>query len=61
MRAAQAFAAMSGRDFITPEDIKWMAGPVLRHRVTLTPEKEMEGVSPDKVIQTIVNSVEVPR
>lgn len=61
MRAAQATAAMNGRDFITPEDIKSMAGPVLRHRVTLTPEKEMEGVSPDKIIKTVVDSVEVPR
>lgn len=61
MRAAQAAAAMNGRDFITPEDVKWMIGPVLRHRISLTPEKEMEGVSPDKVINTIVESVEVPR
>jgi MoxR-like ATPase len=61
MRASQALAAMNGRDFITPEDIKWMSGPVLRHRVSLTPEKEMEGVSPDKIIKTIVDSVEVPR
>lgn len=61
MRAAQAAAAMNGRDFITPEDVKWMIGPVLRHRISLTPEKEMEGVSPDKVIKSIVESVEVPR
>jgi len=61
MRAAQAAAAMNERDFITPEDVKWMIGPVLRHRISLTPEKEMEGISPDKVIKTIVESVEVPR
>jgi MoxR-like ATPase len=61
MRAAQAAAAMKGRDFITPEDVKEIIGSVLRHRVILTPEKEMEGVSPDKVITTIVESVEVPR
>ena len=61
MRAAQAAAAMNGRDFITPEDVKWMIGPVLRHRISLTPEKEMEGISPDKVIKTIVERVEVPR
>lgn len=61
MKAAQAFAAMNGRDFITPEDVKEMINPVLRHRITLTPEKEMEGVSPDQVIQLILEKVEVPR
>ena len=61
MRAAQAAAAMNGRDFITPEDVKRMIVSVLRHRVSLTPEKEMEGTSPDKVINSIVESVEVPR
>jgi MoxR-like ATPase len=61
MRASQAWAAMNGRDFITPEDVKWVAEPVLRHRISLTPEKEMEGTGPDKVIKSIVESVEVPR
>ncbi|WP_340106260.1 AAA family ATPase [Rhodohalobacter sp. 8-1] len=61
MRASQAWAAMNGRDFITPEDVKWVMGPVLRHRISLTPEKEMEGTAPDKVIRSIVESVEVPR
>lgn len=61
MRAAQAWAAMSGRDFITPEDVKEVINPVLRHRITLTPEKEMEGIKPDQVIQMILEKVEVPR
>lgn len=61
MRAAQAWAAMNGRDFITPEDVKEMINPVLRHRITLTPEKEMEGMKPDQVIQIILEKVEVPR
>jgi MoxR-like ATPase len=61
MRAAQAWAAMNGRDFITPEDVKEMINPVLRHRITLTPEKEMEGIKPDQVIQVILEKVEVPR
>jgi len=61
MRAAQAWAAMNGRDFITPEDVKEMISPVLRHRITLTPEKEMEGMKPDQVIQIILEKVEVPR
>ena len=60
-RAAQAWAAMSGRDFVTPEDVKWASGPVLGHRVSLTPEKEMEGAQPQNVISSIVKSVEVPR
>lgn len=61
MKAAQAWAAMSGRDFITPEDVKEVINPVLRHRITLTPEKEMEGIKPDQIIQMILEKVEVPR
>lgn len=61
MKAAQAWAAMNGRDFITPEDVKEVLNPVLRHRITLTPEKEMEGMKPDQVIQIILEKVEVPR
>ncbi len=61
MRAAQAWAAMNGRDFITPEDVKEVINPVLRHRITLTPEKEMEGMKPDQIIQMILEKVEVPR
>lgn len=61
MKAAQAWAAMNGRDFITPEDVKEVLNPVLRHRITLTPEKEMEGIKPDQVIQMILEKVEVPR
>ena len=61
MRAAQAWAAIKGRDFITPEDVKAIIKPVLRHRIILTPEKEMEGVSPDQVIDVTLEKVEVPR
>jgi MoxR-like ATPase len=61
MNGAKAFAAMRGRDFVTPEDIKDMVAPVLRHRVMLTPEREMEGVGIDSVIKQILESVEVPR
>ena len=61
MKAAQAWAALKGRDFITPEDVKEIINPVLRHRITLTPEKEMEGMKPDQVIQMILQKVEVPR
>ena len=59
--AAKAFAAMSGRDFVTPEDVKFMAVPVMRHRVILTPESEMEGLSTDQVIIEIIDKMEVPR
>lgn len=61
MRAAQAWAAIRGRDFITPEDVKHIIKPVLRHRITLTPEKEMEGISSDQVISMTLEKVEVPR
>ncbi len=61
MDSAKAYAAIQGRDFVTPDDIKEMAYPVMRHRIILSPEKEMEGISPDEIIKQIVNSVEVPR
>jgi MoxR-like ATPase len=52
---------MQGRDFVTPEDIIRSVFPVLRHRVMLTPDKEMEGVTPDEVLQQIIDKIEVPR
>jgi MoxR-like ATPase len=61
LNASKAFAAINGRDFVIPEDIKKVLYPVLRHRIILTPEREMEGVTTDKVIEMIVQSVEVPR
>lgn len=61
LMGAKAFAAMRGRDFVTPEDIQDITKPVLRHRILLTPDKEMEGARPDDVIQTIIDGVEVPR
>lgn len=61
MKASQAVAAMKGRDFVTPEDVKEIIVPVLRHRIMLTPEKEMEGVSPDQVITLLLEQSEVPR
>jgi MoxR-like ATPase len=54
-------AALQNRDFVTPDDIKFVCYPVLRHRVMLTPEKEMEGTSVDAVIQQIIDKVEIPR
>lgn len=61
LRASKANAAIKGRDFVTPEDIKEMASPVLRHRIILTPEKEMEGITPDELIDSILKAIEVPR
>jgi len=61
LNASRAHAALRGRDFLTPEDIREMAGPVLRHRVILTPEKEMEGLSADELIEQLLRSVEIPR
>src|SRR5690606_18022394 len=61
LKASKAFAAMSGRDFVTPEDIKRAAIPVLHHRVIVTPEREMEGVTSKQVIVQIIETVEIPR
>lgn len=61
MRSAKATAALQGRDFITPEDVRDVAPPVLRHRLLLTPEQEMEGRAVDDVIDRILEQVDVPR
>jgi MoxR-like ATPase len=61
VNAAKALAAIKGRDFVTPDDIVWVAPAVLRHRIMLTPDKEMEGVSPDEVVKQIIQKIEVPR
>jgi len=59
--AAKAIAAIRGRDFITPDDVIYVATPVLRHRIMLTPDKEMEGVTPDDVIGQIIQKIDIPR
>lgn len=61
LNGAKALAAIRGRDFVTPEDIIFISMPVLRHRITLSPEKEMEGANADEVIKQIIEAVEVPR
>jgi MoxR-like ATPase len=61
LNASKAIAAMQGRDFVTPEDILFVIPPVLRHRIVLSPEKEMEGAQADDVIQQIVQSMDIPR
>ncbi|MGB5528330.1 MAG: MoxR family ATPase [Ignavibacteriaceae bacterium] len=61
MIGAKAIAAINGRDFVTPDDVREVVYPALRHRILLTPEKEMEGRTPDDIIKTILERVEVPR
>jgi len=61
MNASKAIAAMQGRDFVTPEDIREVLVPVLRHRIILAPDKEMEGVTEEEVIRQIVQAMDVPR
>ncbi|HRR08055.1 MAG TPA: MoxR family ATPase [Rhodothermales bacterium] len=61
LTGSKAFAALRGRDFVTPEDVQAVAYPVLRHRIQLSPEREMEGSTPDQVIKSLIEKVEVPR
>ena len=61
LKSSKALAAIRGRDFVTPEDIQFLAKPVLNHRLILTPEAEMEGLSPEEVIDEIIKTIEVPR
>jgi MoxR-like ATPase len=61
LAAAKAHAAMEGRDFVTPDNIKFVAHPVLRHRLILTPESELEGINTDQVITKLLALVPVPR
>lgn len=61
LKASKSYAAIHGRDFVTPEDIKQVAFPVLEHRVMVTPEKEMEGILSSQIIKDIIQTVEIPR
>lgn len=61
MNASKAMAAIQGRDFVIPEDIKKVLVPVLAHRVILSPEREMEGLTQENVIDLIANTIEIPR
>jgi MoxR-like ATPase len=61
MQTSKAFAAIKGRDFVTPDDIRHVSFPVLNHRIILTPEREMEGLVVQDVIDDIISKIEVPR
>lgn len=60
LNASKAFAAMSGRDFITPEDVQYLLGPVIEHRILLTPEAELQGITISEVTREIIQQVTVP-
>jgi len=60
LRAAQACALLSGRDYVLPDDIRHMALPVLSHRLILTPEARMKGVSAQQVLSQLIETVPVP-
>ena len=61
VRAARAQALINGRDFVTPDDVKAVALPALRHRVTLAPEVEIEGQGADVILGALLQKVEAPR
>jgi MoxR-like ATPase len=61
MLFAKGLAAIEGRDFLIPDDVKAAAAPILRHRLVLKPEADLEGVTPDQVVRDVVKSVEVPK
>jgi MoxR-like ATPase len=59
--AAKALAALRGRGFVTPDDVRFLAGPVLKHRLLLSPDAELDGATPSDVLREVVQGVEVPR
>jgi len=59
--ASRALAALNGRDYVTPDDVKALAGPVLQHRLILRPEYEIEGLTIPEVIERVLQEVAVPR
>jgi MoxR-like ATPase len=52
---------MQGRDYLLPDDVKTAAMPVLRHRILLKPEADLEGLTPDQVVKQVIGAVEVPK
>jgi MoxR-like ATPase len=61
LRAARTYAALLGKEFVTPDEVKPMARPVLRHRLVMRPEAEVEGFTPEEAVEEILATVEVPR
>lgn len=61
LNASKGFAALHGRDFVTPDDVKDSALAVLQHRIIVAPEKEMEGVKTEEIVKQIIDALEIPR
>ncbi|MBP6154316.1 MAG: MoxR family ATPase [Chitinophagales bacterium] len=61
LKSSKAFAAISGRNFVTPDDVRTVSSAVLNHRIIPSPEKEMEGITAQDIIQQIIHKIEVPR
>ena len=61
MQSSKAYALLQGRDFVTPDDVRLLSTAVLQHRVVLTAEAEMEGITPQKAIARLIEKVEVPK
>ena len=61
LKSSKAFAAISGRNFVTPDDVRTVSSAVLNHRIIPSPEKEMEGITSQDIIQQIIQKIEVPR
>jgi MoxR-like ATPase len=61
VRASRACAVLQGRDFVTPDDVRKVAIPALRHRIALAPELEIEAYRPDDILRDILESVDAPR
>ncbi len=61
LRAARVAALMAGRDFVTPDDVRPMVAPVLRHRILLHPDAQLQGVTPDDRIAEVLRAAPVPR
>jgi MoxR-like ATPase len=59
--SARAFAVLQGRDFVIPDDVKFLALPVLRHRLTLSPSAEIEGLTSDRILREILDQTAAPR
>jgi MoxR-like ATPase len=61
MVVSKAMAAMDGRDYLIPDDVKQATLPVLRHRIMLKPEADLEGMTADQILQDVLRAVEVPK
>jgi MoxR-like ATPase len=61
LKMSQAAALLDARDYVIPDDVKSLAPPVLRHRIAVAPELELEGVTPDQALRTILERIEAPR